>query len=168
MASNVVEHLTKLQKRLDEKGRFYVYHRDKKKKEYVLLVKENTWKDAEKALTKKLKKFKKLPKYVLVTVIEIDISDINVTPEDKSLVNGPLRVTVSAHRIKENLTPKLVIYDMRKQNIWYTKEELSNRKFSFTDLIKIVDVVNKKKVNMDPFVPVTISNVLCFSKSKSK
>lgn len=146
---------------MDEKGRFYVYYIDKHKLEYVLLTKEHTWKDTEKKLTKKLKKFKVPPKYVIVVVMKITLKNINATPKDNSLVHGPLRVTASAHAVKKNLTLRPVPYDMRKQSIWYTKSELSKRKFSFTDLRKIVDAVNNKKVNMDPFIGVTISNVLC-------
>jgi hypothetical protein len=176
---DVVEHLNKLQKKLDETGSFYVFYRDRKNDDYKILAKEATWKKAEKVLIKKLKKFKKLKKlpkytkksvkwtplslflvYILLTAISINLDRLNIVKEDLDLVGGPLSVTVRAMSVNKDLSIGKYIYDCRAQAVWYTKKELSKRKFSFGDLRKITKVVNEKKVDMHPFAKPSITNVL--------
>jgi hypothetical protein len=106
------------------------------------------------------KTLKKLPKYVLLTAISINFKWIDIIKEDLDLVGGPLSVTVQALGINKNLKTSEYTYDSRVQAVWYTKEELSKRKFSFSDLKKITRGVNEKKVDMHPFAKPTITNVL--------
>jgi hypothetical protein len=82
MASNVKDHLKKLQKRLNETGSYYIFVRDIKKKEYNLLAHEKSWKSAVSTTLKKLKKSKTPPKYVIAIDIRTNIKNINITPKD--------------------------------------------------------------------------------------
>jgi hypothetical protein len=160
MASNVKEHLEKLQKRLNEIGCYNVYIKNIKKDEYYLLAKEKYWDDAVSTTLKKLKKYKDQPKYVITTHIKPIFEYINIAPEDNKIVGGPLRLSVTAYEVNDFKDSGFQSYKGRSQYIWYTKDNLSKRKFSFTDLIKAVKVVNEEKVTHDPFAIVTITDVL--------
>jgi hypothetical protein len=160
MASNVKDHLKRLQKRLNETGSYYIFYRDKKRKEYYLLAKEKSWKTAVSTTLKKLKKYKNPPKYVITAYIRTILKNINITSEDKRIVGGPLRLGITAYRVENLKDSDLQSYQGRSQNIWYTKDHLSERKFSFTDVKKAVKVVNEGEVTQNPFVIVTITDVL--------
>jgi tRNA/tmRNA/rRNA uracil-C5-methylase (TrmA/RlmC/RlmD family) len=165
MSSTIKSFLKKLQKKIDKTGNYYVYYRDKKTKKYTLIVKENCWKDLVTTTQRKLKKLKKRPKYIIVAYMQIELDHINITPEDKDIVNGPLLITVKAHEVRENLSLGSHAYKDRSQNIWYTKENLLKRRFSFSDVKKSVKVVNESKVSQNPFARVMITDVLSASSS---
>jgi hypothetical protein len=96
-------------------------------------------------------------------MIDVDLDDINIEPKDLKLAGGPLSVSVKSRKINKNCTLGKYTYDNRQQNVWYTKKELSKRKFSFSDLRKIVKGVNEKKVNLHLFAKPTITDILAMS-----
>jgi hypothetical protein len=158
MASNVKDYLKKLQKKLNESSSYYVYYRDIKKKEYYLIAKERCWEDVVSGTLKKLKEFKKPPKYIIVVDVTINLKNINI--QMNNIVGGPLRLRVVAYEVADLKVPEIQSYKGRSQNIWYTKKHLSKRKFAFTDVKKAVKVVNEGEVTQNPFAIVTIAKVL--------
>jgi hypothetical protein len=157
---NVIEHLKKLQKKLCKSGTHYAYYRDIKNKTYHLIAKGNSWKEVEIMVKDKLGKFKNMPTYIISVTVGVNLKRIDIEPKDLKLVGGPLLVSVQSKKVVNATKIRKHAYDGREQNIWYTKKELSKRKFSFSDLRKIVKGVNEKKVNLHLFAKPTITDIL--------
>jgi hypothetical protein len=113
-----------------------------------------------KKLQKKGSSGENIPKYIISVVVEVDLNRIDIEPKDLDLVGGPIIVSAQSLKVKKNNTIEKFTFDGRKQNIWYTKKELKKRKFSFSDLKKMVKAVNEKKVSMHIFSKPTITTIL--------
>jgi hypothetical protein len=152
---SVIEHLEKIKDQLEKKGHIFFYI--KQGKEYKLFHISKRRKDQKKEIEAKLFKLKRAPKYILRASIRVNISYINNSPGDSKPQNGPIFVKASVYYVDNKCVNFSVADDHRVQIIWYTKDELKNKRFSMKDVKKILNAVYKRKIELNPFADITFS-----------
>lgn len=139
---------------LNKKGKIFWY--DINAIPFKPLVSSSNEKDAYIKIEKLIKEMDYNDDLVKIKIIIYKDNVDEIKKLDRS--GGPIGVQCSVYEVDNGIISD-VPSKKRIKTIWYTNEELYNRKFHVRDLEKIANIVYNKQINLSPLKINTIKDI---------